>query len=107
MRDLYLRHSSTQKPSTMIAATSSFAGVQLSAAAAAPKASVGRSAILRVEARRTKASAPSRSAVKVRRAIVISAIVKYPCVALCVASGLISMLAAAVSPPGARYRTAT
>ena len=49
----------------MIAATSSFAGVQVSKAVAAPKAS-GRSAVLRVEARRTKASAPSRSAAKVR-----------------------------------------
>jgi hypothetical protein len=48
----------------MIAATSSFAGVQVTKAVAAPKAS-GRSALV-VEARRTKASAPSRSAAKVR-----------------------------------------
>ena len=55
-------HNNTRK---MIAATSSFAGVQVSKAVAAPKAS-GRSAVLRVEARRTKASAPSRSPAKVR-----------------------------------------
>ena len=51
-------------PTTMIAATSSFAGVQVTKAVAAPKAS-GRSALV-VEARRTKASAPSRSAAKVK-----------------------------------------
>ena len=42
----------------MIAATSSFAGVQLTKAVAAPKAT-GRVAFV-VEARRTKASAPSK-----------------------------------------------
>ena len=46
-------------------ATSSFAGVQVTKAAAAPKAS-GRTARLVVEARRTKASAPAKSAAKVR-----------------------------------------
>jgi hypothetical protein len=49
---------------TMIAATSSFAGVQLTKAVAAPKAT-GRVAFV-VEARRTKASAPSKGGTKVR-----------------------------------------
>lgn len=53
-----------QKLNKMSFATSSFAGVQVSKAVAAPKAQ-GRSAVVRVEARRTKASAPSRSAAKV------------------------------------------
>ena len=48
----------------MIAATSSFAGVQLTKAVAAPKAT-GRVAFV-VEARRTKASAPSKGGTKVR-----------------------------------------
>ena len=43
----------------MIAATSSFAGVQITKAVAAPKAT-GRVALV-VQARRTKASAPSGS----------------------------------------------
>ena len=58
-------HAHTKHTYKMSFATSSFAGVQVSKAVAAPKAS-GRSAVLRVEARRTKASAPSRSAAKVR-----------------------------------------
>ena len=48
----------------MIASTSSFAGVQLTKAVAAPKAT-GRVAFV-VEARRTKASAPSKGGTKVR-----------------------------------------
>tara|TARA_B110000977_G_scaffold201642_1_gene297427 strand:- start:9788 stop:10021 length:234 start_codon:yes stop_codon:yes gene_type:complete len=48
----------------MIAATSSFAGVQITKAVAAPKAT-GRVALV-IEARRTKASAPSGGSTKVR-----------------------------------------